>query len=194
MMARYKLRTGNLTKGFADMFDFLEIPYEQKYQSIVLRNLKKSQIESLSMIASTLDLSDFISVKQLKQVSEDDLLQLKYQIACIAAEALEKLPKKIKHESPIQVSRVAALEQEVKELMASVPMYHVAHRGGMDWDEWDAREITQDDLDIVAPGGIHCADDIRGSGWLFDSPRNGHLGTRLSEDIEYDTEDDYERY
>lgn len=60
-----------------------------------------------------------------------------------------------------------------------LPMYSCVfdrRKGGL-WqkDDWDARSLSDDDIDSICPGGINCKDDIQSYGWMFAMNDNIYL-------------------
>lgn len=43
------------------------------------------------------------------------------------------------------------------------------------YDDFDGINIDDDDIDVICPSGIHCADDIKDFGWMYALKNNLYL-------------------
>lgn len=58
---------------------------------------------------------------------------------------------------------------EILHLMekTKLPMSRVHFPDDPEHEDFFLRDVTDEDIAAICPGGIHCADDIKESGWLF---------------------------
>lgn len=43
------------------------------------------------------------------------------------------------------------------------------------YDDFDGINLDDDDIDVICPSGIHCADDIKDFGWMYALKNNLYL-------------------